>query len=107
MKRGDVILVALKGDDGKPRPALIVQSDCFDALASLTVLPITSTLHDAPLLRVRLAATTGNGLDRPSDAMVDKIQSIPQDQVTATIGCLDEATMLEVTRTLALFLGIA
>ena len=62
VKRGDVVLLVLKGDYGKPRPALGVQSDRFDALASLTVLPITSTLHDAPLLRARLMGMANNGL---------------------------------------------
>ncbi|GAB4479403.1 MAG: hypothetical protein OHK0044_26940 [Burkholderiaceae bacterium] len=52
MKRGDFVKVAIEGDSGKPRPAPVLQSDRFDGLARLTVLPVTSTIVDAPLLCV-------------------------------------------------------
>lgn len=29
MRRGDIVTIALQGDYGKPRPALIIQSDLF------------------------------------------------------------------------------
>lgn len=47
MRRGDLVTVALQGDFGKPRPALIIQSDLFDAHPSLTILPVTSELRAA------------------------------------------------------------
>ncbi|MEZ1817420.1 type II toxin-antitoxin system PemK/MazF family toxin, partial [Pseudomonas aeruginosa] len=46
MKRGDLVTVALQGDYGKPRPALVIQSDQFPGTASVVVLPVTSTLMD-------------------------------------------------------------
>ncbi|HXF46306.1 MAG TPA: type II toxin-antitoxin system PemK/MazF family toxin [Burkholderiaceae bacterium] len=52
MRRGDFVTVAIRGDFGKPRPALIVQANQFDGLATLTVVPVTSTIVDAPLLRI-------------------------------------------------------
>ena len=42
MKRGDLVTVALQGDLGKPRPALVIQSDLFEAHPSVTILPVTS-----------------------------------------------------------------
>ena len=54
MKRGDLVTVSLPGSYGKPRPALIIQSDLFDEHPSVTVLPITSELRDAPLFRITI-----------------------------------------------------
>ena len=67
LKRGDLVTAALQGDQGKPRPALVVQSDPFADLAGVTVLPITSTLLDAPLLRVDVEPSVQNGLAVPGD----------------------------------------
>ena len=68
--------VALQGDQGKPRPALVVQADSFAELSSVTVLPITGTLVEAPLLRVPLEPTQQNGLAKPWQIMVDKRQTL-------------------------------
>jgi mRNA interferase MazF len=107
MKRGDLVTVALQGAYGKPRPALVIQSDLFDTHPSITVLPVTSELRDAPLFRIRVEPSAGNGLRQPSDVMVDKPQSVPRDKVGDAIGCLADETMLRVNRALALFLGFA
>ena len=72
MRRGDLVTVALQGEQGKPRPALIVQADHFAELASVTVLPITGALIDAPLLRVGVEPSAQNGLTKRSQIMVDK-----------------------------------
>ena len=66
MKRGDVVTIALQGDYGKPRPALVVQSDLFDAHPSVTVLPITSELRETPLFRVDVEPNDANGLRKKS-----------------------------------------
>ena len=55
MKRGDLVTIAPSGDYGKPRPALVIQSDLFTAHPSVTILPVTSELRDAPLSRVNLS----------------------------------------------------
>lgn len=107
MRRGDLVTVALRGDQGKPRPALVVQADNFAALSSVTVLPVTSTLVDAPLLRVPLKPDARNGLTKPSQVMVDKPQTPARDKLGTVIGHLDDATMVEVNRALAVFLGLA
>lgn len=107
MRRGDLVTVALHGDQGKPRPALLVQSDHFGDLGSVTILPITSTLVDAPLLRVLVEPGESNGLVERSQVMVDKPQTPARSKVRSVIGRLDDATMLAVNRALAVFLGLA
>ena len=107
MKRGDLVTVALQGEQGKPRPALVVQSDLFGELPAVTVLPITSTLVDAPLLRVTVEPSPQNGLNKRSQVMVDKPQTPPRGKLGVVIGQLDDATLLTVNRALAVFLGLA
>ncbi|WHZ19242.1 MAG: Growth inhibitor [Rhodanobacteraceae bacterium] len=107
MKRGDLVTVAVQGDFGKPRPALVIQADLFDEHSSVTVLPVTSTLFAAPLLRVTVKPGAENGLRKPSQVMVDKAMTVMRAQVGPPIGRLDSRTLLEVDRRLAVFLGIA
>lgn len=107
MTRGDLVTVALQGDQGKPRPALVVQADHFADLVSVTVLPITSTLIDAPLLRVPIEPSEENGLAMRSQVMVDKPQTPSRKRLGPVIGRLDDATMVTVNRALAVFLGRA
>lgn len=106
MKRGDLVTIALQGDLGKPRPALIIQADWFAAHGSVTVLPVTSTLVDAPLLRINISATAGNGLQKPSQIMVDKAMTVSRNKLGPVFGHIDADTLVEVERCLAVFLGI-
>jgi mRNA interferase MazF len=99
-----LVTVALQG---KPRPALVVQADHFAGLTSVTVLPITGTLLEAPLLRVEVEPSDQNGLTKRSQVMVDKPQTPPRSKMGGVIGHLDDAAMLAVSRALALFLGLA
>ena len=105
MRRGDLVIIALQGDYGKPRPALIIQSDLFDTHPSVSVLPVTSDLRPAPLFRIDIAPSALNGLQCTSQVMVDKVQTVSRDKVGAVFGCLDGAELLAVNRSLALFLG--
>ena len=107
VRRGDIVTIVLPGAYGKPRPALVVQSDLFDTLASVTVLPVTSELRTAPLLRISIEPNTDNGLRKKSQVMVDKAQTVPREKVGTTIGRLHEDTLVAVERALAVFLGIA
>jgi mRNA interferase MazF len=107
VRRGDLVAIALQGDLGKPRPALVIQSDLFDMHPSVTILPVTSELRDAPLFRITLQPSETNGLSRPSQIMVDKPQSVAREKVGATIGRIGDDTLLAVNRALTLFLGIA
>jgi mRNA interferase MazF len=86
---------------------LVIQSDLFGALPSVTVLPVTSDLRDAPLFRVPLGASDTSGLLWPSQLMVDKIQTVPRDRVGRVIGRLPDESMVTVNRALAMFLGLA
>ena len=106
MKRGDLVTIALQGDYGKPRPALVVQSDLFGEHPSVTVLPVTSDLRDAPLFRVRLEAGAPNNVQKTCDIMVDKAQSVSRERVGSVFGRVTDETMLEVNRSLAIFLGV-
>ena len=107
MRRGDLVIVALQGDYGKPRPALVVQADLFAGTASVAVLLVASTLIDAPLLRLNVEPSPENGLRRPSQVMIYKPMTIRADRIGAPFGRLDDTTMLRVNRSLALFLGLA
>ena len=107
MRRGDLVTVALQGDLGKPRPALVIQSDLFDTHPSITILPVTGELRVAPLFRIPVNPSELNGLTKPSQVMVDKPQSVAREKVGAAIGRLDDETMLAVNRALAVFLGFA
>ena len=99
--------VALQGDYGKPRPALVVQADQFAELGSVSILPITSTLVDAPLLRLPVEPSSDNGLRAPSQIMLDKPMTVKADKIGTSFGQLDDAAMVSVNRLLALFLGLA
>jgi mRNA interferase MazF len=107
LKRGDLVTVSVSGDFGKPRPALVIQSDYFDELATVTVLLLTGTIADAPLIRLTVEPTAENGLGKTSQVMIDKAMTIRRERVGASLGRLDDATMLSVTRSLATFLGVA
>ena len=99
--------VVLPGELGKPRPAVIVQAEMLAGTGLVMLVPLSSTLVDAPLIRPLLEPTPANGLREPSQAMVDVIMSVRRDRVGARIGRLEEEAMLAVTRSLAVFLGIA
>ena len=99
--------VSLQGAYGKPRPALVIQSDVFSEASSRTVLPLTSTLVDAPLIRIDVAPTPENGLRAPSQIMVDKATTVPAGRLGPVFGTFDDGAMLAVNRSLALFLGVA
>jgi len=100
------VTVVTSGDYGKPRPALIVQADAYAEHPSITVLPLTSELHDVPLLRVTVEAGEGTGLRLRSQVMVDKAVTVPRAKVGNMIGHLDEAALGNVDRALAVFLGM-
>ncbi len=107
LRRGELVTVALQGDYGKSRPALVIQSDQFSDLGSVVILPITSTIVNAPLLRPTIEPSSDNGLRSTSQIMLDKPMTVKADKVGPTFGRLDDAAMVSVNRSLALFLGLA
>ena len=106
MRRGDLVTIALQGPYGKPRPALVVQSDLFDEHPSVTILPVTSDLRAAPLFRVLLKPSETNGLQKPSEVMVDKAQTVSREKIGDTFGHVSAEDMLAVSRSMAVFLGV-
>ena len=92
---------------GKPRPAVVVQSDLFNPThPSLTLCPLTSELRDVPLFRVPVSPSEGNGLRLESEVMVDKLCSQPLSKVRESIGRLEEEAMDRVDEALKLWLGL-
>lgn len=89
LTRGDVIVCTTTGDYGKPRPAVIVQSNLFNAThASVTLCPITTHHVDAPLFRITLSPSSQNGLKKISQIMVDKITTLRREKIQQKIGVL-------------------
>ena len=108
IRRGDIVVAAAPGDYGKPRPVLIVQSDLFSALPSFTICPLTSHLRsDVPYLRLTLEPSPENGLRQSSQIAIDKMTTLPRERFGDVIGHADDTAMLQVTRALAVFLGVA
>lgn len=105
--RRDLLNIALQGNLGKPRPALVIQSDLFDVHASVTVLPLTGALQHAPLFRVPIPASACNGLRQTSQVMVDKPSAVLRERLGPVLGHADDETILVVTRALAVFLSLA
>lgn len=105
--RGDFVTIAMQGDFGKPRPALVIQADPFSEHATVTVLPVTSTLIGAPLFRITVQPSAKNGLQKASQVMVDKAMTVNRDKIGQTFGRIDADAMVEIERCLAVFLGIA
>ncbi len=107
MRRGQFVVVATTGDYGKPRPALIVQSDLFAELPLVVICPLTSMLRDdADQFRLEVRPSTQNGLREVSQIAIDKITAIPAGKIGRAIGEADDALLLRVNRALALFLSI-
>lgn len=107
MIRGELWTVAGGVYASRPRPALIIQDDAFEATDSVTVLPLTSQLIDAPLLRVRVSASELSGLERDSDVMVDKLTTVRRSNVAVCVGRLSTDQLAEVERGVMAFLGFA
>ena len=103
--RGDIITVAMPGDYGKPRPALVVQSDKI-LIPSTTVLLLTSNITHAPTVRLTVEPTLANGLRRSSQIMIDKTMTVRNEKVGPTIGQLDTETLARVDRAIAIFFGL-
>lgn len=107
MKRGDVVVVSLPGDLGKPRPAVIGQTDVLnDNLRTVLLCPISSFSSSPNFFRVAVEATKENGLRLPSEVMVEKLQATNKSRVGQIVGRLDEADMLKLARAMMISLGL-
>ena len=106
MKRGDLVTIAVSGDYGKPRPALVVQDDAFADLSAVTVLRLTSELNAWPLFRVTIEPTPENGLRKRSQVMIDRGIALPRSKVGPVFGQLSGGDMMGVGQALYRFLGL-
>ena len=108
MRRGEVWTVA-GGNDyaGKPRPAVIVQDDRFDATDSVTICVCTTNPTDAPLFRLAIQPSERNGLRASSRLMVDKLTTVPRRKLGERLGSLDDGDMVRLQRAMLVFLGMA
>lgn len=108
LRRGDIWTVSGGADyTGKPRPALIVQDDSFDATDSLTVCAFTTDQTDAPLIRLRVVPSERNGLRAECSLMVDKITTTRKSRLGVRLGQLDDDDLLRFNQAMLVFLGLA
>ncbi|WP_419920748.1 type II toxin-antitoxin system PemK/MazF family toxin [Candidatus Poriferisodalis sp.] len=108
MRRGDIWTTAgSRGYMGKPRPAVIIQDDRFDATDSVTICAFTTDPTPAPLMRLPVEPDADNGLDRRSSLMVDKITTASRSRLCERIGSLAERDMTRLGRALVVFVGLA
>jgi mRNA interferase MazF len=107
VNRGELWTVSGGAYAQKPRPALIIQDDLFAASESITLLPLTSHLTDAPLLRLTVNPSPLTGLAQNSQIMVDKLTTVRRANLGQRIGRIDSETMVAVEQSLAVFLGLA
>jgi mRNA interferase MazF len=108
VKRGDVVLMVVPGDLGRPRPGVIVQADQFnDDLSTIFVCPLTSDLQDNLPLRPKIAVTPQNGLRLLSQIMTDKMVALRRDRIRQVIGALDAETLERLDTALLVVLGLA
>jgi len=108
MKRGDVVTVAASGDFGKPRPAVIVQTDALPAgHTSVVICQMTSECSNAPDFRVTIEPTEKNGLRVTSQVMADKPVTVRRERIGRQVGRLDDKDMLRLNVALAFVMGLA
>jgi mRNA interferase MazF len=97
----------MQGDYGKPRPALVVQSDLFNEThASVTLAPVTTSIVDAPMFRLTVEPSRRNGLRSVSQIMIDKVTTMRRERLGQTIGRLEDEAMVRVSRALMVWFGL-
>ena len=107
MRRGAIWTVAGGAAyTGKPRPAVVLQDDTFDANDSIVVCPLTTDPTPAPTFRILIQPTQTNGLRVPCSVMVDKLTAVPRVRLGRQIGTLEPDALVRVSRAVVLFLGL-
>jgi mRNA interferase MazF len=108
VRRGEIWTAAAgSGYAGKPRPAVIIQDDRFDATDSVTVCTFTTDPTEAPLIRLPVEPNDSNGLQVRSSLMVDKITTVPRSKLGSPIGRLGDDDMVRLGRAVVVFFGLA
>ena len=107
VKRGDVVIAVITGDYGKPRPAVVVQSDLFNSThPSIVICPITSHFVESPLFRLTVSPDTSNGLRTESQIMVDRLVALRADRIRKRIGTLRPSELRDLDRALRVWLAL-
>lgn len=107
MRRGDVVTVAAVGDYGKPRPAVIVQTDALPrSFASVIICQMTSELVQAPDFRITVEPNPENGLRLTSQVMSDKPVTVRRERIGQKIGRLNPSDMARLNSALAFVMGL-
>lgn len=107
LRRGDIVIVPAPGDYGKPRPAVIIQSDIYRTThASFVVCLLTSDVGDFPIFRLTIEPNKTNGLHETSQIMADKIMTFKGDKISRRIGVADDKLMVRLSRAVASFLQL-
>lgn len=108
MKRGDVVLIVAPGELGKPRPAIVVQTDALgDETTTLLVCPLASDLTERLPVRPLIDPQAGNGLRIRSQVMTDKIVALRRDRIRTVVGSLEPDATERIDRALMVVLGLA
>lgn len=110
VKRGDVVLMVVPGELGRPRPGVVVQADELgDDTTSVLACPLSSNLTDNPNPRLRpiVEPAAGNGLRLRSQIMTDKLLAQRRERLRHVIGTIDAETRGRLDAALLLVLGLA
>ena|SRR5579863_1453982 len=108
MRRGDLVTVAAAGDYGKPRPAVVIQSDAFpDDYPSVIICPMTSELTAAHDFRITIDPSPANGLRARSQVMADKPVTVRRERIGKRIGRLQQEDLVRINGALAFVVGLA
>jgi mRNA interferase MazF len=105
VNRGELWTVSGGVYAAKPPPALIIQDDLFSATEAVVVVPLTTTVTDAPIARVAVPTTTG--IAQSSFAMIDKITTVRRSNLRIQVGHVSATLMADIERSLMVFLGLA
>jgi mRNA interferase MazF len=111
VRRGEIVIVAQRGHyEGKPRPAIVIQSDAhLENHPSVLVCQLSTDPRAAidAFFRVLIEPTETNGLTERSTIMVDRVVTIERRNIRESIGGLDQSTLNRLNIALALFQGLA
>ena len=108
MKRGDVVLVVVPSELGRPRPGVVVQADELnEQLSTVFICPVSSDLQEGVPLRPIIQAKPSNGLRLRSQIMTDKMIALRHDRIRRVIGHIDKETSEQLDRALLVVLGLA
>ena len=111
LPRGSLVLVDLEPTRGHEqrgtRPCLVVSDPAVNSsqrFPLLAVVPITGT--PAPGAIYPPLAPGGNGLTKPSYALVDHLRSIDKQRIRRCYGQVSEAELASIDAGLRLYLGL-